>query len=173
MGLAHPAWLRVSIVTLLLALALWFQIAQVPPADEPRCHYNGVLPDRHCTPGATLEVGLGVVCTSGYSATVRPPTSYTTPLKRALMRAYGVADQPSGDFELDHLVSLEIGGHPTDPGNLWPEPIAEARTKDRVENAAHEAVCRGDMDLDVAQTLEATDWHALGLILGVLSPEEP
>jgi hypothetical protein len=37
------------------------------------------------------------------------------------MVAYHVAE-PGGDYELDHLVPLEVGGAPSTATNLWPEP---------------------------------------------------
>ena len=30
------------------------------------------------------------------------------------------------DYQEDHLISLELGGNPTDPRNLWPEPYPRA-----------------------------------------------
>ena len=157
---------------ILVALALWFQTAaapvQIPPDVQPACVYQGMLPDPACTPGAGLPIALDVLCVRGYTTTVRPPTTYTTPLKRRLMAAYGVGDQPLSAFELDHLVPLEIGGDPTDPANLWPERLSDARLKDQVENAARRAVCRGELDLTDAQTMMATDWTDLGRLLGVL-----
>jgi hypothetical protein len=65
------------------------------------------------------------------------------------------------DFELDHLISLELGGAPRDAANLWPEPLAgdlNARQKDRVENFLHAQVCSGARSLPEAQRLIATDW---------------
>ncbi|MHB8466775.1 MAG: hypothetical protein ACYDH6_08905 [Acidimicrobiales bacterium] len=78
---------------------------------------------------------------------------------------------PLSAYEEDHLIALEIGGDPTSPSNLWPEPRegapeasagATADDKDRLENAAHAAVCSGRMTLRDAQTAMATDWEALG-----------
>jgi len=116
------------------------------------------------------------ICTPGYTRTVRPPASYTEPLKVAGLRAYGRRGRLS-DYEEDHLIALEIGGSPTDPANLWPEPRASAPEavpgltadqKDLVENAAHGAVCAGDLSLADAQQTMARDWAALGRRLGVL-----
>src|SRR2546430_17362984 len=59
------------------------------------------------------------VCLHGWTKTIRPPTSYTNALKEKQMREYGVGGSPS-DYQEDHLISLELGGHPTDPRNLWP-----------------------------------------------------
>lgn len=119
-------------------------------------------PDAVCTPGAidarvTQATVATTVCVPGYTATVRPPVSYTGPLKVRLMWAYGDLDTPSA-FELDHEIPLELGGAPRDPANLWPEPIADARVKDGRENALHRAICNGTTTLAAAQA-EMRGWH--------------
>ena len=104
-----------------------------------------VLPDPSCTPGVidervTQENVQSTICVSGYTRTVRPSTSYTNRLKRQGILDYGYEDTNPQHYEEDHLVPLELGGHPTDPGNLWPEPGASPNAKDRFENALHQAV---------------------------------
>jgi hypothetical protein len=130
------------------------------------CHILiGGLPDPKCTPGATnLSVTqdniMNTICAPGYSRTIRPPVSYTTPLKIKLMQSYGFTDSRS-NYELDHLISLEIGGNPTDVRNLWPEPgygQYNFHIKDRFENYLHKQVCNGAMSLSDAQKEIATDW---------------
>lgn len=69
-------------------------------------------------------------------------------------------------WELDHLVPLELGGAPSDPRNLWPEPGASPNPKDGVESAANRAVCTGRMQLEDAQRSIAGDWIAFGRQLG-------
>lgn len=79
------------------------------------------------------------------------------------MAAYGWTGT-TADYEEDHLIPLEVGGNPTDPNNLWPEPYAEpngARDKDKVENSLHDRVCSGQMTLADAQGLIATNWEAV------------
>jgi len=61
----------------------------------------------------------------------------------------------TSNYEEDHLIPLEVGGNPTDPNNLWPEPYAEpngARDKDKVENFLHDEVCSGQMTLRTRRT---------------------
>jgi hypothetical protein len=142
----------------------------VPPAGS--CHYRregaDVLPDPKCTPGGvdaavSSSTAARTICVSGYTAKVRPPTSYTDPLKRRLMAAYGVRGSPSG-YELDHLVSLELGGAPADPANLWPEPYAGAggaRVKDRAENATRREACAHPSELGALQAAIARDWTTI------------
>ena len=135
------------------------------------CHTRGVLPDPLCTPGAinpaVTQANIhSTICVAGFSTSIRPPSSYTDALKRTQMKEYGFTDRPSAHEE-DHLISLELGGNPTDPRNLWPEPGASPNPKDRVEDAAHRAVCAGALSLTAAQQGIASDWVALGKQLGI------
>lgn len=82
----------------------------------------------------------------GWTKTVRPPLSYTAPLKIKQIGQYGYSDTKTADYEEDHLVPLELGGAPRDPKNLWPEPRyggKPAASKDSVENKLKVAVCNG------------------------------
>jgi len=126
-----------------------------------------VLPDRARTPGATNAAVTQAtiwttICVTGWTATIRPPSSYTTTLKRnQLASGYTYkGDLKLGDYEEDHLISLELGGSPTSVLNLWPEPyVAEgAHVKDKVENKLHTLVCDGAVTLRAAQHAIATDW---------------
>jgi hypothetical protein len=126
---------------------------------------NGVLPDPVCTPGATdprvTQDNIdSTICVPGYTKTVRPPVSYTEPLKFKLMAAYGYTDSAS-NYELDHLIPLEVGGAPADVRNLWPEPhytTPNSYDKDTLENYLNEQVCSGAIDLKTAQNEIATNW---------------
>lgn len=86
------------------------------------------------------------------------------------MARYGLPGS-LGDYELDHLISLELGGNPKDPTNLWMEPYnasipdGGAKVKDTVENTLHKEVCAGTITLIRAQTIIATDWYACHLSL--------
>lgn len=127
-----------------------------------------VLPDASRTPGAanpavTQANIQQTICVSGYTATIRPPASYTTGLKRQQL-ASGHAyqgDTNTRDYEEDHLISLEVGGSPDSPQNLWPEPYTGsdgAKTKDKIENKLHDLVCSGRLSLAAAQHAIATNW---------------
>ena len=135
-----------------------------PVAEQPSasCHMKGVLPDPTCTPGvANANVTQAniqqTICVSGYTKTVRPPVNYTDKLKVQQMQEYGFTDNIRLHEE-DHLISLELGGSPTDPKNLWPEPGNSPNPKDKVEDFLHTAVCDGRVSLQDAQTRIATDW---------------
>jgi hypothetical protein len=144
-------------------------------ATPGSCHATGsglyVLPDPSCTPGVTnpavSQANIDqTICRSGWTSTVRPPESYTEPLKYQQMDAYGDSGSAS-NFEEDHLIPLELGGSPASPKNLWPEPGASPNPKDAVEDAANQAVCDGQLRLTVAQEAIANNWIALGQQLGL------
>lgn len=91
------------------------------------------------------------ICRPGWTATVRPPVSYTNQWKATQLAASGWADQNPAHFEEDHIIPLELGGSPRAPSNLRPELWAAARVKDAEENRLHAAVCAGSMTLAAAQ----------------------
>ena len=136
------------------------------PAGTTTCVSHGGLPDDRCTPGAldhrvTQRNIRRTICNPGYSRTVRPPTSYTNRLKIAGIREYGFADRKVSDYEEDHLVAISLGGSPTSPKNLWPEPHAGrwgSLRKDRLEFFLYRRVCAGTYALAAAQRDLSRDW---------------
>jgi hypothetical protein len=132
------------------------------------------LPDPACTPGAVdpavTEANIGsTICHSGYTATVRPPASDTDRFKVTSLAAYGEVEDHT--IELDHLVSLEIGGA-NSASNLWPELNRAGATgttnpKDAVEDALHAAVCDHKVTLAAAQNAIAGDWITALQTLGL------
>jgi hypothetical protein len=131
------------------------------------CRSLNGLPDTSCTPGAvdphvTQDNIQTTICVRGYTKTVRPPASYTDSLKKQQISDYGYADTNPANYEEDHLVPLELGGHPSDPKNLWPQPrngAYPAAAKDRVENSLHARVCAGLVTLADAQMAIAKNWE--------------
>ncbi|MEJ2288140.1 MAG: hypothetical protein P8Y02_05735 [Deinococcales bacterium] len=118
----------------------------------------GDLPNPTLTPGDVLTTDVARICTPGYSKTVRDvPES----LKTAVYREYGITHHAPYSYEVDHLVSLELGGS-NSIRNLWPESYTSeplnAHVKDRLENKLHELVCNGKLSLATAQHQEAADW---------------
>jgi hypothetical protein len=129
---------------------------------------GAILPNPSRTPGTvnpsvTQATIFSTICTSGWTSTVRPPSSYTTSLKKQQL-ATGYAyrgDTNPGDYEEDHLIPLELGGSPASVLNLWPEPYNAsdgAITKDRIENKLNALVCDGALSLTVAQHAIAANW---------------
>jgi hypothetical protein len=146
----------------------------VPPSHTTAARLPGE-PDPALTPGAlnpavTQATIHSTICVSGWTATIRPPESMTEPLKIEQIGEYGYTDTKLSDYEEDHLISLELGGAPADPRNLWPEPYTAsladgrstgARTKDTFETRLKTEVCAGTITLAVAQSEIGDDWvHA-------------
>jgi hypothetical protein len=133
------------------------------------CVPQGSLPDKGCTPGNIFNdstVGDGSshdICAAGYNKTVPDiPLS----LQDQVYAAYGITTHVPGQYEIDHLVPVELGGNnaPGDTSNLWPEPalpIPGFHEKDSVEIYLHNQVCSGKISLLTAQVTIATNWIAV------------
>jgi hypothetical protein len=156
---------RITLLDLLVALAvlglLWLAVA--PARHGPR---DVLLASPALTPGAidpdVTQANIhSTICVRGWTATVRPPASYTSALKRQQLRALGLLGGPSL-YQEDHLISLELGGNPTDPRNLWPEPYPRAGDVDKIENELNAKVCHGRLTLADAQREEAALKHEHG-----------
>lgn len=126
----------------------------------------GDLPNAKMTTGAlnlqvTQENIHETVCVKGFTKTIRPPANYTNKLKRQQIEQYGYGDSNPKHYEEDHLVPLSIGGHPTDPRNLWPQPRESewgADRKDNLEFALYMGVCRNKIKLADAQQAMTGNW---------------
>ncbi len=127
---------------------------------------GGDLPDSLHTPGAvdptvTQDNIDKTICVPGYTRTVRPPTSYTNRIKREQLDTYYKGQGEMGLVQLDHLIPLTAGGHPTSPDNLWPQTYRgedNASYKDRCEVATGKAICQGQVGLVEAQKGFAVNW---------------
>lgn len=127
-----------------------------PPADVPGA----------TNPSVTQATINSTICVSGWTATIRPPSSYTNHIKLTDMQKYHLSGAPA-DYELDHLISLELGGNESDVRNLWMEAYTPASTanggahaKDRTENALKAAICSGALTLKAAQDIITSDWYS-------------
>lgn len=133
------------------------------------------LPDPSCTPGVTNPAVTqatihSTICVSGWTSTIRPPTSYTNKLKQQGIIDYGYRDTSMSDYEEDHFLALEDGGDPRDPHNLWPEPHsgdANSYNKDGVETKVKNAICNGTVTLAAAQHAMLTNWTTAEQVLGI------
>jgi len=117
-----------------------------------------LVPDPAKTPGDTLEVTASDICVPGYSKKVR---NVPIAVKRQVYASYGIRTHEPGEYEIDHLVSLELGGS-NSTRNLWPQSYRtspwNARVKDALENELHRRVCAGTLDLSKAQRIIAQNW---------------
>jgi hypothetical protein len=136
---------------------------RVGPAD--------IYPDPARTPGAinpdiTQENIRQTICNPRWSTkSIRPGESYTHRLKIEQIAEYGYSDSRLRDYEEDHFIPLELGGNPSDPKNLWPEPFETSipdggvHAKDKVEKYLHAEVCSGSLTLEQAQREIVEDWY--------------
>lgn len=129
----------------------------------------------HVQPSAALSVPdptltPGVLCSptdpnfSGYDYPehiARCRRNIVTEEKSAVAKSYGGLPQANWpQYEFDHLIPLCAGGS-NDIGNLWPQPIAEARQKDVLEDDICVAMKAGTMTQ--AQAVQKVhDWFQAG-----------
>ncbi|MGI4790929.1 MAG: hypothetical protein ACRYFS_19030 [Janthinobacterium lividum] len=127
------------------------------PADQAN---SPLLPDPKMSPGATLPVTKDDLCVPGYTKKVR---NVPADVKKQVYAEYGITSHKPGEYEVDHLISLELSGS-NSIKNLWPQSYEtqpwNAHVKDALENKLHEEVCSGQIDLPTAQHDIATDWIA-------------
>lgn len=130
-----------------------------PVLKHANCHVRGGLPDAGCTPGARFsKVTTTRVCRVGYTAAAR---NVSTRTRKAVYASYDINPPFNGrNGELDHLVSLELGGS-NSRTNLFPEaarPRPGSHEKDRLENRLHDDMCNGQITMRHAQQLIAGNW---------------
>lgn len=163
--------MRLALLSLLLLSSASLISLSQPPAPT-RAGPDAIYPRTESgapNPAITQSNIAQNICNKNWSTdSVRPPTSVTTPIKRAKMQTYGYTDTGL-DYELDHLVSLQVGGCPACLENLWPEPYGDTShhmtevqranwnhlhpggaavlpgslEKDMVENYVHDEICFG------------------------------
>ncbi|MGY2894346.1 sunset domain-containing protein [Deinococcus sp. UYEF24] len=117
-----------------------------------------LVPDPKLSPGDVLTSDPKIVCVSGYTKTVR---NVPQSLKEQVYREYGITSRQSGEYEIDHLISLELGGS-NSIRNLFPESYKttplNAHVKDKLENKLHDLACSGKITLAEAQQAIASNW---------------
>jgi hypothetical protein len=149
------------------------QTVDIPPAQKCSVgNKNGfLLPDPKCTPGAVNPtLTLDVLKDPAFTTKCVRDQATTRSEKADTYRWYGIPKPPNNTganqtCELDHLISLELGGADT-LENIWaqcgPSRVALAKRffkrKDTVENYLAKQVRDGKMSLADAQKGIATDW---------------
>lgn len=119
-------------------------------------------PDPSCTPGDVHGTALADICPH-----VDPALEAARPTQRVkdqVYALYGITSRKPGQYEIDHVVPLELDGANT-VNNLWPEPndhpsSRALNSKDLLENRLHALVCAGTVPLTTAQQAIARDWPA-------------
>lgn len=129
------------------------------PSGAPLLSASGALPIRSITPGATVAVAVEELCRQ----MPWEPSPVPRTVRETVLRAYGMEQVPDHEYELDYLITPDLGGS-SDPRNLWPEPYHapewNARVKDELETLLPQLVCEGQVDLATAQREIAHDWIA-------------
>jgi len=129
----------------------------------------GDLPDLNITPGATdpevteanIKESICKVTHFTWTEGHMPPRSFLEPIEKDLLKKYGYTDENLKHYQMDHLIPLSLGGHPTDPKNIWPQVLVtkwSARRKDYLEQVLHDKVCKGEVSLKDAQEQIRTNW---------------
>jgi hypothetical protein len=153
---------EVVVALVLVAIA----VLALAPRGSGGAGSHGIVADPRRTPGvlnpAVTQANIrSTICRHGWTSTIRPPEAYTDALKRKQMRQYHETGSTS-QYQEDHLISLELGGSPTDPRNLWPEPYPRASQMDQQENELNAEVCSGRLTLAEAQQKESEIKHTQG-----------
>ena len=154
------AWIgaAATVVVLVLPIVVLDRAGRAPRAAAADVE-PGSLPVARFTPGATRPVTLTELC----DGRERPSETIDDSVRRAVLLDYRMADVPSHEYELDYLITPELGGS-ADRENLWPERYTSrtwnARVKDELEEMLPRLVCKGNVSLAAAQRDIATDWIA-------------
>lgn len=157
----HPQAVRATVAALLLAAGC----SPTPPADKTPVTLGTAppatvaVPADLLNPAVTADTVKVTICRPGWAASVRPDSAVTSRIKDRQQVAYGI---PVGTpLEEDHVIPLSLGGAPAAAVNLFPEPLAVAKTDDRLEDALRRLVCAGSVTLADArgQVLAAKAAH--------------
>jgi hypothetical protein len=166
-GESRRAWLLVLVAVVTLAVVVGLVVAltrtqpsTVQPTTSARPAAGVALPKAQLTPGEAFPgVTAAQVCSTGWARSHR---NVVLEQYHEVYAAYGIRyPEPSGSYELDHLIPLELGGDNAN-ANLWPEPASPVpgfHQKDDLENVLHDMVCSGAMSLSDAQQEIASDWY--------------
>jgi len=150
----------VCAIAVLAALAVWRSHSPVMSSQQTVVAALPVVPNPDLTPGAARTINRSDVCTASHIESAREvPGS----MQRKVFAEYGLGKVRTTDFEVDYLITPELGGA-ADIRNLWPEPhssvIWNSYVKDALEDRLYRLVCDGAVDLPTAQRDIATDWIA-------------
>jgi hypothetical protein len=149
MPAARSPWASVPVVAALFSaiVALLIVFGGTVSAEGPR-------PKLSLTPGETRPVTLAELCNAVQDTGIPLET------QRQVFAAYGMSNDHAANYEVDYLITPELGGART-LRNLWPQPYSarwNARVKDKLEQRLHHLVCAGKLELATAQHDISTDW---------------
>lgn len=116
------------------------------------------LPDPKLTPGvADPSVTVEQLRSPAF---IKAARNVPASEKAKVYAEYGIKTHRAGQYEVDHLISLELGGS-NDIRNLWPQSYTgtwNAHLKDRLENELHRRMLAGTITLDEAQRKIGANW---------------
>jgi hypothetical protein len=142
----------------LVALAFYGALgghAAPPPGSDGARDLTGMV-----DPRVTQNNIQTTICRRGWMRAVRPSRNVTDAIKRNLVADMQISPR---DYELNHIVPLDLGGAPLDLRNLMLQAwggACNAHMKDALERQLSIMVCAGDLTLKGAQHEIATDWRA-------------
>jgi hypothetical protein len=158
-GRRGPSWVTASALLVAALVGLEFVSSRSLPPPAPVARRTTARPIAYLTPGATRPVAVADLCASRRAA----PRVIPARVRQAVVRDYSMEHVPAHDYELDYLITPELGGS-DDRRNLWPEHYSSdswnARVKDELEALLPKLVCAGTLPLETAQRDMATDWIA-------------
>ena len=163
--------LRSPLVLALTAALVFVTVRyEIPLLGQSLFIERGALPMSSFTPGVASVVSADRIC----AQTPRVAPAIPPAMRLQVLRDYGMEHVPQDQYELDYLITPELGGM-TDRRNLWPEPYGlrswNAHAKDSLENLLPRLVCSGRIDLATAQHEMASNW--IGAYKKYLATERP
>jgi hypothetical protein len=157
--------LRQFVIAALLGLAavVGFPPALADSSGSAALATLQAVPQEVLNPDVRQDTIRQTVCVSGYTASVRPSTTYTNGVKLKLMREQGLPASAAPEFELDHRIPLALGGHSRSLQNLmlqrW-DGADGAKAKDRLERRLQRLVCAQKLPLDDARRAIYGNWQS-------------
>jgi hypothetical protein len=157
--LAVPAAVVATAAAALLIVRLAGPSHERRSSGTAAAMHDSPLPIAAFTPGATWTDAATELCSAaGRERRDIPPT-----VRDAVLRNYGMTSVSADDYELDYLITPELGGA-DDARNLWPQRYASgvwnAHVKDQLEDLLPTLVCEGSIPLQTAQHDIAVNWIA-------------
>lgn len=156
-------WPTAPLFLALSALAACSALQQGPSLPPQAAAVAGSVPSDLLNPDVREDTLDATICSPGYTALVRPSTSFTNGVKAKLMREAGIDPRAASTLELDHRVSLSVGGSPRHLANLQLQSLEGkdgAKRKDRLERRLQSLVCARQLSLAQAQWDLYSDWQA-------------
>jgi hypothetical protein len=157
--LAVPAAIAAVAVAALLFLGRGRSGILAGDPSESAAIHDYALPIPALTPGATWTVAASELC----AAAARERQEIPASVRDTVLRSYGMTSVSADDYELDYLITPELGGSP-EARNLWPQRygsgIWNAYVKDQLEDLLPRMVCEGEVPLQTAQQDIAANWIA-------------